>query len=197
MCHGLRDIANLAWKMAAIINDHASPDILVTYQPERDPHVRGVIGAAVAAGRYICELDPAKAAARDAEMVARAAAQAGQHQTAHDLIPAISTGIILRGSPSAGERFIQPVLEDGRKLDDLTGDGWRLFVKGAAAGEAGVTTVDANQLPDGGAVLAWLASRDVQAVLVRPDHYVFGTGDVALLLDARQRQLGLAREMAA
>jgi 3-(3-hydroxy-phenyl)propionate hydroxylase len=197
MCHGLRDIANLAWKMAAIIHDHASPDILVTYQPERDPHVRGVIGAAVAAGRYICELDPAKAAARDAEMVARAAAQAGQHQTAHDLIPAISTGIILRGSPSAGERFIQPVLEDGRKLDDLTGDGWRLFVKGAAAGEAGVTTVDANQLPDGGAVLAWLASRDVQAVLVRPDHYVFGTGDVALLLDARQRQLGLAREMAA
>ncbi|MEL0209877.1 MAG: FAD-dependent monooxygenase, partial [Novosphingobium sp.] len=73
MCHGLRDVANLAWKMAAIVNDGADEAILTTYQPERDPHVRGVIGAAVAAGRYICELDPAKAAERDASIRAQSA----------------------------------------------------------------------------------------------------------------------------
>lgn len=42
MCHGLRDVANLAWKMAAVVNDGADEAILATYQPERDPHVRGV-----------------------------------------------------------------------------------------------------------------------------------------------------------
>jgi 3-(3-hydroxy-phenyl)propionate hydroxylase len=37
MCHGLRDVANLAWKMAAIVNDGAAPTLLDTYQPERNP----------------------------------------------------------------------------------------------------------------------------------------------------------------
>jgi len=185
MCHGLRDVANLAWKMAAIIKDHASPEILATYQSERDPHVRGVIGAAVAAGRYICELDPAKAEARDAQMIARAAAQAGKQETAHDLIPAIASGIILHGSAGAGERFIQPVLEDGRKLDDLTGGGWRMFTAKTAA-----------NLPDNGAVAAWLAARGAEAVLIRPDHYVFGTGAPEILLAARDAQLGLQEALA-
>jgi 3-(3-hydroxy-phenyl)propionate hydroxylase len=126
MCHGLRDVANLAWKMDAIANHGADPAILDTYQPERDPHVRGVIGAAVAAGRYICELDPAKAAARDAAIRATAAQKAGE--TAHDLIPAIASGLVMP-SPAAGARFIQPILADGRKLDDVAGQGWRLFVR--------------------------------------------------------------------
>src|SRR5581483_12523500 len=65
MCHGLRDIANLAWKLALVLRGAAGAALLETYQCERDPHVRAVIGAAVEAGRYICELDPARAAARD------------------------------------------------------------------------------------------------------------------------------------
>ncbi|NBC38143.1 bifunctional 3-(3-hydroxy-phenyl)propionate/3-hydroxycinnamic acid hydroxylase [Novosphingobium sp. FSY-8] len=194
MCHGLRDVANLAWKMAAIVNDGASPAILDTYQAERDSHVRGVIGAAVAAGRYICELDPAKAAERDAEMVARAKAQAGQRQTAHDLVPPIGAGIVLMGSVAAGERFIQPVMADGRKLDDHTGDGWRLFARGPVGAAQGITTVDATTLADGGKVLDWLKSRGVEAVLIRPDHNVFGTGTTDALITARCQMLGLQLE---
>lgn len=182
MCHGLRDVANLAWKMAAIARDGASEALLETYQPERDPHVRAVIGAAVAAGRYICELDPAKAAARDAEI--RAASAQKQGETAADLIPAIADGIVLAGTPSAGERFIQPLLTDGRKLDDLAGQGWRLFTRDA-------------HLPDNGAVAAWLDARGVSAVLVRPDHYVFGTGEVQSLLQARAAMLGTSLTVAA
>jgi 3-(3-hydroxy-phenyl)propionate hydroxylase len=197
MCHGLRDVANLAWKMAAILNDHADPAILDTYQPERDPHVRAVIGAAIAAGRYICELDPAKAAQRDAEMIARAAAQVGTHQTATDLVPPIANGMVLMGSPGAGERFIQPELGDGRRLDDMTGQGWRLFVRGVAAGSTGVTTFDVSALDDGGALAEWLDARAASAVLVRPDHYVFGTGTPAALLAARAASLGLMAETVA
>jgi 3-(3-hydroxy-phenyl)propionate hydroxylase len=194
MCHGLRDVANLAWKMVAVAREGADPAILATYQPERDPHVRGVIGAAVAAGRYICELDPAKAAARDEEMARRAAA--ATPQTAADLIPALSAGVVASGTPGAGERFIQPVLADGRRLDTVTGGGWRLFAQGATAAP-GVTAVDLATLADGGALAGWLAARGAPAVLVRPDHYVFGTGTAEALLAARSAMLGLDLEQAA
>lgn len=197
MCHGLRDVANLAWKMDAIANHGADPAILDTYQPERDPHVRGVIGAAVAAGRYICELDPAKAAARDAAIRATAAQKAGE--TAHDLIPAIAAGLVMP-SPAAGARFIQPILADGRKLDDVAGQGWRLFVRDdSVAGTCPlVTRLVAASLDDAGAVTAWLDAHGVDAVLLRPDHCVFGTasGTGVDLIEARARALGLALETA-
>lgn len=191
MCHGLRDVANLAWKMAAIVNDGADPAIVDSYQAEREDQVRGVIGAAIAAGRYICELDPARAAARDAEMVARAAAQSGPPQTATDLVPAIGAGLIVAGSAGAGERFVQPRLDDGRLLDDHTGPGWRLFARGAGAPVAGVRTIDIATLADGGALAGWLDDRGAAAVMVRPDHYVFGTGAPAQLLAARAAMLGV------
>lgn len=191
MCHGLRDVANLAWKMAAIVNEGADEAILTTYQPERDPHVRGVIGAAVAAGRYICELDPAKAAERDASIRAQSAQKQGE--TAADLIPAISTGFVAPGTPAAGQRFIQPILADGRKLDDLVGQGWRLFVRDG--GNANV--IVASELPDNGAVEQWLDTRGVEAVLVRPDHYVFGTGPAADLIALRDAMLRQKQEIAA
>lgn len=199
MCHGLRDVANLAWKIAAVARGGASESILATYQPERDPHVRGVIGAAVAAGRYICELDPAKAAARDTAI--REAAAQKQGETAADLIPAITAGFVAPGTAAAGERFIQPLLADGRRLDDLAGQGWRLFVRSAAvAGEsAGVRRIDVTTLPDNGAILAWLDARGADAALVRPDHYVFGTASSSAqpLLQARAALLGLAVEHSA
>jgi 3-(3-hydroxy-phenyl)propionate hydroxylase len=43
-------------------------------------------------------------------------------------------------------------------------------------------------------VSAWLAARNAQAVLVRPDHYVFGTGAPAELIEARATLLGLSLE---
>lgn len=199
MCHGLRDVANLAWKMGAIVHANASPSLLDTYQAERDPHVRAVIGAAVAAGRYICELDPAKASARDADMRERAKTGAGE--TAHDLIPAIQQGIVAELTPGAGERFIQPLLSDGRKLDDATGSSWRLFVRNAGvAGQApDVRRAVADDIADGGALLAWLDERQVDAVLVRPDHYVFGTAkdSASSLLDQRSALLGTSERIAA
>lgn len=198
MCHGLRDVANLAWKMAAIARDGADPRILDTYQPERDAHVRAVIGAAVEAGRYICLLDPAQAAVRDAALRAKAAE--GADQTAADLIPAIGEGVLLAGSSGAGERFIQPKLADGL-LDEVIGGDWRLFVRSdAIPGRCdGVTRVNAAALTDGGAIVSWLDAHGADAVLLRPDHYVFGTssGQAGMLLEARARALGLSSLQAA
>ncbi|HAF42811.1 MAG TPA: monooxygenase [Sphingobium sp.] len=181
MCHGLRDVANLAWKLELVLKGRAPDALLDTYQPERDPHVRAVISAAVGAGRYICMLDPEAAAERDAQM--REAAKGAQHGTAADLIPAIATGIVAAGTPGAGERFIQPRVGD-RLLDDVTSAGWRLFARTAVEG-GDVTVIDIAGLDDQGAIAAWLADRGAEAVLVRPDHYVFGTGKPADLITRR------------
>lgn len=193
MCHGFRDVANLAWKMAAVVQDNADAAILDTYQPERDAQVRAVIGAAVGGGRYICMLDRQQAAARGADM--RARPDFGQSQTAADLIPPIGEGVVVRGSPEPGERFIHPRLLNGRLLDDRTGDGWCLFVRSEAiaGSDPQVTRVDVSALDDGGAVRAWLDSHGIDAALVRPDHFVFGTAleTASELLDARRRSIGL------
>jgi len=194
MCHGLRDVANLAWKLRLVAAGAAPELLLETYQPERDPHVRAVISAAVAAGRYICVLDPAEAAARDTAM--RANMRMVQQETAADLIPAVGTGIVAVGTTGAGERFIQPRV-GGELLDDVTGGGWRLFAVDAVDAERAralcaerlpavpVQAIDAGALDDGGGVREWLRARHARAVLVRPDFYVFGTaaGDVDALVN--------------
>ncbi len=181
MCHGLRDVANLAWKLEMVVKGMAPDTLLDSYQPERDPHVRAVISAAVGAGRYICMLDPQAAADRDAQM--REAAKGAQQGTAADLIPAIATGIVATGTAGAGERFIQPRV-GGRLLDDITGGGWRLFTRARVEGRD-VTVIDLADLDDNGAIAAWLADRNAAAVLIRPDHYVFGTGKAADLIARR------------
>jgi len=40
LCSGLRDAANLAWKLAAVVVDDAPDSLLDSYQPERGPHLR-------------------------------------------------------------------------------------------------------------------------------------------------------------
>ncbi|MBJ7417437.1 MAG: bifunctional 3-(3-hydroxy-phenyl)propionate/3-hydroxycinnamic acid hydroxylase [Niveispirillum sp.] len=185
MCHGFRDVANLAWKLGLVLRGLAPDQLLDLYQPEREPHVRGVIGAAVAAGRYICVLDSDQAAARDREMRARMAD--GPPRTAADLIPAIEGGIV---RPGAGQRFIQPRvgLADGSSqlLDDITGGGWRLILRrdvavptlhpawAALAGRVWAAGQDGTSDPDGH-LDGWFTTNGVVAVLLRPDFYIYGT----------------------
>ena len=191
MCHGLRDVSNLAFKLDLVLRGRASHGLLDTYQQERDPQVRHVIGAAVAAGRYICELDPAKAEARDADI--RERQRSGKDiATAAELIAPYGEGLV---APGAGERFVQPRI-DGALLDDVTGGGFRLLGKASglsAESEViiaalGIRRFDAPELSD--------ALAGDQAVLVRPDNYVYGhaanSADIDLLLHGLAQQLGLA-----
>src|SRR5207302_1744554 len=47
---GLRDAANLTWKLARALENPNRPGLLDTYQAEREPHARRMIRAAVLAG---------------------------------------------------------------------------------------------------------------------------------------------------
>lgn len=50
---GLRDAANLSWKLAWVVKGHAAPAILDSYDQERRPHAKAMIGLAKFLGRMV------------------------------------------------------------------------------------------------------------------------------------------------
>lgn len=169
LCSGVRDAANLAWKLAAVMNG-AEARLLDTYQVEREPHVRAIIAMAMMMGATVCITDPAAAAARDARMLAARAA--GQAPDGALQFPSPVAGCIAATAAAAGAYFPQCVV-DGAKLDDQLGAG------------AWLLTRDDPRLPFFQEALnAWLAQHDADAVLVRADRTVFGAGDPDVLTAA-------------
>lgn len=176
MCHGFRDVANLAWKLALVDEGRAGRALLDTYQSERDPQVRHVIGKAIEAGRYICVLDSAAAAERDARVRATK-----DIRTAAELIAPIQSSIVGHG---AGQRFINPQVDGGRHLlDAATGGGWVLLLRHDTAvsplAEAILRRLTCRRFIVGrdiddsdGHLTAWFDEHAADAVWVRPDFYV-------------------------
>ena len=66
MCQGVRDVANLAWKLSAVLRGEAGDRLLDSYGIERQAHVRELTSRIKGVGAVICERDPAKARGRDA-----------------------------------------------------------------------------------------------------------------------------------
>ena len=125
MVQGLRDAANLAWKLARVLRQGAPEQLLDTYEAERKPHVTATTRTAIALGRVICERDPAAARARDERLRAE---HGGTVPTTirQSMLPDLDAGLIAAGSPGAGSLFPQPrvsVPEGGLDgwLDDLGG----------------------------------------------------------------------------
>lgn len=50
---GLRDAANLCWKLAWVVHGQAAPSILETYDQERRPHAKAMIGLAKFMGKLV------------------------------------------------------------------------------------------------------------------------------------------------
>jgi len=218
MCAGMRDAANLAWKLGLVLHGEADDALLDTYQQERAPHVRQVIDIAVAMGRIICTLDPEVAAARDAQMLAAGGRPGGDEP---QRLPDLQAGFLapeprhpLTGSLGLQARVRGP---DGREalLDDHVGPGFALLWNGAAAplsqkARSTLERLDARQVsivaPDRsgapspgadltvedveGAYARWLRANEAAAVLVRPDFAVFGATAEAKEMSAMLEALG-------
>ncbi len=188
MCSGLRDAANLAWKLQAVRRGQASEALLDTYQAEREPHVRTYIQLAIGMGRVVCTLDPQIAAQRDAGMLAQRAAGVAPLPPASPA-PLTSHGV-MNGAPAAGALFPQPVSgtpERWARLDDVLGEGPWLIVRQACGAPSAIALSDPHLAPFRDTLINWLDHHQAEAVLVRPDRYVFGAGE-PLTLAAAYRQ---------
>jgi len=190
MCSGLRDACNLAWKLALVVKGEADEAILDSYQSEREPHVRAIIETAIAMGRTVCILDEEAAAARNAGMLAQRAAGV---QNISIRYPDLKDGLLTK-TPAAGALFPQ-ALNGARKLDEALGLGAVLIGRRLPADDdptlRRLELDDPALSPFTAALQAWLDDQGAEAVLVRPDRHVFGTGDATTLLGAWRENLGV------
>lgn len=223
MCQGVRDAANLGWKLARVLQGRAGDGLLDTYEMERSAHVRQLTVTIKTLGRFVCERDPKKAAARDAELIAQ---MGDSVKTAmrQDLMPALQHGFLSATSHAAnGTLFPQPRIASKagpQLMDDCIGRGFRLVltelpdtaVLSAARGALGATAVliqrapvtDSEPADDvlrlteiDGVARDWFAQKQCVAALVRPDNYVFGVAEtsagLARLVAEAQEQLASER----
>lgn len=167
MCSGLRDAANLAWKLAALVEGKAEEALLDTYQLERAPNLRATIDMAIMMGRMVCTTSRLGAALHDLKLgIARIL---GKLPSGSPAYPPISAGAIVGGSPGAGSYFPQLVADDGSRLDEVLGPGvWLIDHK---------TLAEGRMVPFAAGLRDWLDRHSAPGVLVRPDRYVFGTGE--------------------
>ena len=172
LCSGVRDAANLSWKLARVLAGQAPESLLDTYQSERSPHARLLIETSYMLASWWSLLDPEEAAKRD-EVLRSAPIPALELRLGPGLHP--------EGDEDAGALFPQDLLADGRPLDDSVGIGFALIDSDGLLAEAGA---EARELVAdlGAAVIVapgpeasrWLAERGARAAVVRPDRYVLG-----------------------
>ncbi len=212
LCSGLRDAANVAWKLDLVLRDVADERLLDTVEIERQPQTEAVIRLAIELGRILCELDPKAAAERDV-MLRQASAPPPP-----ELAP-LGGGLLHRRAdgdtdPLAGTLSVQGmVARDGRdgRFDDVVGCGFQLIAAGgdpleqlSEAHRGLIETLGMkvaslhSDAPNGvrdvdGRLESWLSENRAYAVLVRPDFYVFGSAATAqelpALLDDLRSQL--------
>lgn len=143
MCSGIRDAANLAWKLAACTRGEDA-SLLDSYEGERRPHVEAVTAMSIAAGRLLGELS------RDPQALPE---PARPDPARWSRLP----GLDLGGEFPVGHLAPQP-----DRLDDRLPDGW-----------VWVSAVVGFTPPDGRPVVHEpAATYGHTAVLVRPDRYI-------------------------
>lgn len=190
MCAGIRDAANLAWKLDAVVRGRADESLLDTHEAERAPHVRAFIELAVRLGGIIQTTDPEAARERDARFTA------GAPEVFEFPAPRLGPGVWTSDAAPVAQVFPQPLLGDGRRLDAAIGRRFAVIMQPELVDAVDDDTRrwwqwhDVAVLPATGEALpCWLRQHDAAAVLLRPDRYVAGLARSAAGLAALTRSL--------
>jgi 3-(3-hydroxy-phenyl)propionate hydroxylase len=218
MCSGIRDTANLSWKLDAVL-DGASDRLLDSYAEERVPHSTRIAELSVELAEICTITDPDQAKLRNEKY--------RRGEVPGEALPILEFGLLLRDS--GGDR-VEPagrlspqgrVHRAGRTglLDDLLPIGWHLITRHpvvldklddaqrALLEELDVrfAHVSRGMLEDSfldmdGTYELWFRRNECEVILQRPDFIIFGAVPTlaelpALLEDlSRQgRELGLVQ----
>jgi 3-(3-hydroxy-phenyl)propionate hydroxylase len=178
---GLRDVHQLAWKLADVLAGAADEDLLDTYQAEREPHARALIGVARLLGRLMTGGGRAGSVLRRGILTAVRRIPAVERLATDSRTPPLPNGPLVERRGRAGRRLAglllpQPeVLLDGRscRLDDVLGPGesevsrhgGRLVVR---RGDGSTVTVEDRT----GVLVRWMQHGGARSLVVRPDRIV-------------------------
>jgi 3-(3-hydroxy-phenyl)propionate hydroxylase len=198
---GVRDAANLCWKLNAVIKRQAPDSLLGSYQSERKPHVTEVTRRACLVGRVITERNRVVATIRNHAL--RALSRLPGSLTAYQKLLWIpdaryEEGFFAEGGRGAvGWQIPQPWVVDtgGAKvrLDDVVGGQWTILHTGTPpagtqawanlgvpvtrlTGSNAVSGTDTIRDIDG-TLIRWLQRKNAAAVVLRPDRFIYAAAD--------------------
>lgn len=196
MASGVRDVANLCWKLHAVLTGSLPESLLDSYAEERKPHVREMTSRAVFFGRVITERRRVITALRNpAFRFGDKLPLLGTYMREFGWFPKSHFGRGFRSRithAALGWQIPQPWVlnETGRRerLDDVTGNQWALLHVGQSHAfhdwtEAGVAAFELKPAGSSaapqrvvdldGSLLVWMKAKGATAVVVRPDGYVY------------------------
>jgi 3-(3-hydroxy-phenyl)propionate hydroxylase len=136
---GIRDSANLGWKLAAVVTGRAGDGLLDTYDAERRKHARAMIDLSTLVGRVISPTNAGVAALRDRVIRGASIVPTLKRyilEMRFKPMPRYETGAIVHVEPKSvtsptGTLFIQPRVDtrDAQNvlLDDVIGPGFAVL----------------------------------------------------------------------
>ncbi|NBE83377.1 bifunctional 3-(3-hydroxy-phenyl)propionate/3-hydroxycinnamic acid hydroxylase [Micromonospora rubida] len=213
LCGGLRDAANLSWKVALVLAGAADPTLLDTYEIERRPHATAMARTSARLGRVFLVRSRSAAWLRDSALRVLQTVPRIRRFVRHfefKPLPAYPTGLMAGGrcDGGVGTMFPQPRVATAARpaphlLDEALGAGFAVLGFGGAAepsrgewrepavrfavvhragtapeglpplrGDGGAERVDLVDVD--GTISAWLRRHRVEAVVLRPDRFVYG-----------------------
>ncbi len=189
---GIRDVINLAWKLPMVINGITEDTLLATYATERIPHAQDLVEWAVSLGKLMDHLAAVELAERQGKSPPETppdqqSAGYGQGREA----PPLRDGILMvdqvSNDGSTGYLFSQPIVRDESgmedRLDPRLGQGFAIVFRDEVPDldeaaeyiidKIGMTVLSVKGLE---AVRGKIdrSLKTAEAVIVRPDRYVFG-----------------------
>jgi 3-(3-hydroxy-phenyl)propionate hydroxylase len=136
---GIRDAANLGWKLAAVVNGHADDALLDTYDAERRKHARAMIDLSTLVGRVISPTNRRVASLRD-RLIHGASVVPSLKRYILEMrfkpMPRYEQGAVCHVEPRSessptGTLFVQPRVDTREAqnvlLDDVLGSGFAVL----------------------------------------------------------------------
>jgi 3-(3-hydroxy-phenyl)propionate hydroxylase len=184
LCAGMRDAANLAWKIAAVHNGSLDASVLDSYEQERKPHTRHMIHLALGVGWAMTGGGRAGDLLRRLVLPRLRLIPGLRDKVVDSTTPPLRASALVcksrRPRQLAGTLCPNPLLPNGQRLDDVIGAGFALITTSQPGADEqallegrGVAVVVAEP---GGGLDSWLRRGRATAALVRPDRTVMRAG---------------------
>ncbi|MEC3916417.1 bifunctional 3-(3-hydroxy-phenyl)propionate/3-hydroxycinnamic acid hydroxylase MhpA [Nocardia sp. CDC160] len=174
---GMRDAANLSWKLAGVLRGELPESVLATYETERKPHAHMMIRLAKLMGLTMTEggelgnrlrglLAPRLHRLPGLTETIISGESPPLHRSALVTAPPLQRGL-------AGRLVLNERMADGRRIDDLIAGRYAVITT-TAPSPADTTAVEQRggvllHAMSGTALHRWLRAGRAAAVLVRPD----------------------------
>ncbi|MEW2484292.1 bifunctional 3-(3-hydroxy-phenyl)propionate/3-hydroxycinnamic acid hydroxylase [Mycobacterium sp. NPDC049093] len=181
---GLRDAMNLAWKLAAVLHGSLPPSTLDTYEQERKPHARLMIGMALGMGWAMTAGGDIGNFIRRLILPRLSLIPGLRNKLVESRTPSLPKSELIAKSRTpwelAGTLCPNPVLREGQRLDDIVGNGFAVITtvrplafQCALLDERGALLHVAEP---GGDLDTWLRRGRATAAVIRPDRTVMAAG---------------------